>query len=369
MSAVSNSYVCVLPIGKPDPRQPRPEGKDTRRLAVQLPQKGNTCWYYGLKIIREQFGKAPHPSFSEERRLEQLASERRKGQTRLDLKYQDDLSVANQLAEDPHYMAKKINTLMGARKYLPQFQALQQSPSPQVREESSLLINLLTPFCRQNQWEDLHAYLREDYFIRRNENNSRFLEALKFSPSERYQADYPDKKPWGLLTVLEKAPYLDSLAFRASYEMCYHLCEAKWHPSQPISELISSLESHGPHYMKGMHGKSFYIDEPKPMKEKIQGRTVFYWPKGSERKELGKSHSIVVVGAKEGGTSGGLVYFIDPLDKSDPQHPELQKVYVISYDTLCKNLVNLRQEKWSSGHDGSVLYAEGVNYALFRSCP
>ncbi|MBS0653097.1 MAG: hypothetical protein JSR39_06150 [Verrucomicrobia bacterium] len=366
MASIPSSYYCFLPSGKPDPRKPRPEGKDTRPWVVQTPQKGNTCWYYGLKLIREQYGKDPHSCFSEGRRLEKIGSERRKLQTTLERSYQQSLAIANQLATDPNYAHRKINTLAGARTFLPTIEALQSHPTEEVRTEAANLVKVIAPFCKQDKFDDLHEFLKEDNFKKRNMFNTIFLNRLGLNPKRMYAAEYSGKS-WDAMTTVEKGPYLDSLAFRASYQVCYQLSESPWHPSQPISQLISSLETFGPHYVKGMYGKSFYQSEPLAMKDKIKGRTVWYWPTGADRKELGKSHSIVIVGAKEGGSSGGLVYFVDPLDGSDPSNPEQQKIYAMSYNRLRESIVNLKQQKTFLADDGSPVYFDEVNYALYKS--
>ena len=371
MAAISSSYYCFLPAGKPDPRLPRPEGEDTRPWVVQSPQKGNTCWYYGLKFIREHYGKDPHPVFAEKRDLEKVGSDRRKLQTLQDKSYQESLAIANQLATDPNYAHRKINTLEGAKAFLPRIHELQSSTSPEVRAEASKLFKVLSPFCSQEKFDDLHEFLKNDNFTKRNLFNTIFLNKLGLEPAVMYSEEHCEgyySKSWDEMTAIEKGPYLDSLAFRASYQICYQLPESPWHPSMPISGLISALETFGPHYMKGMFGKAFYKSQPLTMKDKVQDRTIWYWPPGAERVELGKSHSIVIVGARETeSSSGGLVYFIDPLDGSDPSTPEQQKIYAMSYKRLCESIVNLKQEIRISPEDGSIVFSKDVNYALCKS--
>lgn len=367
MSAVSNAVYCFLSPGKPDPREPRLEGTDSRRRVLQSPQKGKTCWYYGLKLIREQFGKDPHPNFFEERRLEKIASVRRKQKTELDGIYRVHLSYANQFATDPNYTSKKINTLMGARNYLTSISAARHNASETVRQEAHRVFEALEPFCKQSKFTDLHQFLREVNTIKCNLMNTKFLDELGFDPKLLYIKDYPDLKPWSEMTDSEKGPYLDSFAFQASYQICYKLSESPWHPSQPISSLISALESCGPHYVKGLFGKAFYKSAPLAMKDKVQGRTAWYWPTGAERIEDNKSHSVVIVGAREGGTSGGYVYFVDPLDGSDPSNPEQQRIYVMSYKRLCESIINLKHQILIRPSDGTQVLSNTVNYALYKS--
>lgn len=338
---------------------------------MQSPQKGNTCWYYGLKFIREQYGKDPHPCFDEQRHLEKIGSDRRKLQTIQDRSYQESLTIANQLATDPNYAHRKMNTLTGAKTFLPTIQALQSSTSSLIREEASKLLKVIGPFCNQDKFDDLHEFLRNDNFTKRNLFNTIFLNKLGLKAADMYSEELFEglrSKGWDEMTPIEKGPYLDSFAFRASYQICYQLPESPWHPSMPISSLISVLETFGPHYVKGMFGKAFYKSQPLTMKDKVQDRTIWYWPTRAERVEIGKSHSIVIVGARQTeSSSGGLVYFIDPSDGSDPSNPEQQKIYAMSYNRLCESIVNLKQEIRISRGNGSIVFSKDVNYALYKS--
>lgn len=264
-----------------------------------------------------------------------------------------------------------MNTWTGAKTFLPTIQALQSSTSSLIREEASKLLKVIGPFCNQDKFDDLHEFLRNDNFTKRNLFNTIFLNKLGLKAADMYSEELFEglrSKGWDEMTPIEKGPYLDSFAFRASYQICYQLPESPWHPSMPISSLISVLETFGPHYVKGMFGKAFYKSQPLIMKDKVQDRTICYWPTRAERVEIGKSHSIVIVGARQTeSSSGGLVYFIDPSDGSDPSNPEQQKIYAMSYNRLCESIVNLKQEIRISRGDGSIVFSKDVNYALYKS--
>ena len=219
MSVTPTSSYCFLRPGKPDNRQRRPEGDDTRQWIAQPPQKENTCWYYGLKMIREHFGKDPHPIFLEGRKLEKYASSRRKLQTTLEKEYAKKLALVEQLTNDPNYTNKQLTTLVGAKAYLPNIARLLTHPSPEVQHEAEFLHGILQPFCAQDKFEDLLLYLNDTNYTQRNKINCAFLKVLSIDPQELYAIDREqrkDRKPWDSLNAFEKASYLDSFAFRAS---------------------------------------------------------------------------------------------------------------------------------------------------------
>ena len=59
LERTATSILYKIPSGKPDPKQNCTNGKDNRDRVFQSAYKGNTCWYYTLKFIRQQIGKNP----------------------------------------------------------------------------------------------------------------------------------------------------------------------------------------------------------------------------------------------------------------------------------------------------------------------
>ena len=147
--------------------------------------------------------------------------------------------------------------------------------------------------------------------------------------------------------------------------MQYHLNRSAWHPSHPIERLIREISKHGPHAVNGHIGQEFYEDKPFKLTEKVEGRTVFGWKPTAQRKSnLPSFHVVVLVGAR---SEKGHVYFIDPLDGSDPKNIETQIIYVMSYERLKSVIANLTGMKWKT-KQGKVIFddpEEGENnYAL-----
>jgi len=319
-------------------------------------------------MIREQYGENPHWSFAKARALEKEASSRRKLQTLLDFKFRERTSSLKDLISNLKRHETELDTLQGARKFLPYLEWFSTDADPHIKKEAMHFKRIFESFCKQSSFDNLLDFLKDQKYAQRNRINLLFLNRLGINPVAFYNENVHQIEtltPWEKLSTIEKAFYLDSFAFRATYQKCYQLPESDWNPSKPISHLIAQIKERGPHYIKGMFGKSYYQDPPKPMKEKIQGRTLWYWPENADRIDLPESHSIVIVGAAEGESRGGLVYFVDPQDGSDPADPEKQKIYVMSYNRLRSSIVNLHHEQlFSDAH--TPIFSDKVGYALVR---
>lgn len=319
MSAVSSFILYIPPAGKPDPHQPRDPGEvDTRRKIPQSPQKGETCDYYALNLIRQRYGKRPDPSFAEQRRLEHIASAYRKEFTRVGASLK--VSLASQM--------------------------LQQRTQAEVSD----LVNSISA----------RAY------IEFGETALRFLQRFDVDPQPTYEAreHFPGRPSWRELDPCQRAYATQAIAFSVLYKNCYKLEESSWEPTQPVEALIQELAIHRMLLVKGAFGKDYYQSKPLPMKEKIHGRTLWYWPPNSPRSEsLVEIHSIVLIGARKIAPNKAHVYFIDPEDGSHPGNREQQRIYVTSYENLKLRIRNLFNEQLLN-QDGRPAFIPGFKYAL-----
>jgi len=76
-------------------------------------------------------------------------------------------------------------------------------------------------------------------------------------------------------------------------------------------------------------------------------------------------HVIIVVGAwakNEKTETKELVYYKNVSDETDPEHPEKERLYVMSYDRLKKNAVNL----WNEKNEIAQVDYSLVNYAVYN---
>jgi hypothetical protein len=310
-----------LPPGKPDPCQVRTAGEDLRQRVKQAAQKsGNTCWYSACNLIRERYGKNPDPAWKQERAAEYVVSTFRK-----QLTFSETLSSTREA----------------------QLEIIQQI------EPSSDIPSVL------------HLCLLNERANREVPMQMQLLKQLDIDPENRYQTDIFPRlhDPWEQMPILRKRAHLAHLILRVVAERCYHFKTSPWHPTQKIHDLLSALRCHGPLLVTGCFGKSFYKTPPMQMPERLFQRTIWCWPSSAERKENRISHNIVVVGAQTTESRGGCVFFVDPSDGSDPKQPDLQRIYAISYQRLCENIVNLYGEHRRSS-EGKVMHSADSSYAL-----
>ena len=88
----------------------------------------------------------------------------------------------------------------------------------------------------------------------------------------------------------------------------------------------------------GIFGRGCYSDEPY-IYDQVGHRDIFAWRKTAKRFTLAGGHAVVIVGAKKINKSE-FVYFIDPMDSSDPNDKSKQKIYMITYKNLRDNISN-----------------------------
>lgn len=112
-------------------------------------------------------------------------------------------------------------------------------------------------------------------------------------------------------------------------------------PSAPkIDDLIAFLKQNGPFTAAGHYGLACYVDKPEPYAglPSIGDRAVYAWKKGAMRVPIGKTlHVITVIGTKKYSSDTGLVFFLDPIDKSDPADRSLEKVYATSFTNFLES--------------------------------
>jgi len=135
---------------------------------------------------------------------------------------------------------------------------------------------------------------------------------------------------------------------------------SRWTSSQPIDKLQECLKLEGALIVGGLFGKSLYSGTPSIVKE-INKHPIYSW-KSSDRRseseqEKANRHAIVVIGVEKGGNKGGFVYFVDPIDGSDPQDPLQRKIYVISYENFITHIGQFLGTSYQYSEESSFAYA------------
>lgn len=358
-SKVENSFFCIPPPGKPDPTKPwDPSSKEERPRVIQKEQKGETCTYYALQILRNEkrIGKHPLDSQIEAREIEGKISSHRKDISKIDETLRAQRVFADQLTE----ALSGRCTREDAEQFLKK-QSARLDPAHRDRAKA-----YLESFCKQQIHNDFSTYANALYSQARNALEDLFFKAFNISDRE-IQQSIPKilQKSWQELNPSEKEWHRANMVFMTSNKL-YGCKPSPWHPEQPFETLIEQLKSHGPHVLTGKFGQMYYEEKPFRLEQTIEGRPVFGWKPTFKRKELSDHHMIVIVGAKTD-KEKKTIYFLDTLDSSDPKEITTQKIYVMSFDRLKLSIATLsgiqRQQP-----DGKIVFdkmEKGMNsYAL-----
>lgn len=335
------SVVALPALGKPNPQE-RFLGTgvfDRRSRVVQMPAKVQDDWSRVFDSIRYRVGKHESGRDLRKRSVERVCSQRRKAVTAHEKMLPDCLGK-NDLGLLEH-MFSKTGKDSGNHESAFLFVAT----DPRFKDA-------LQTFKGQDKYENLFQFLLGLKYEKTNAINGEFLKEGGVSPEDLFLADrerapglFEQKfgdKSWGTLSERDKGLLLDCYVRQCTARM-YGIETAAWTPRSEFDVLMRMIDEKGPLAVSGCFGKPYYFDEPKKIEGKLlEGRAVYGWSKGDLRVSTRIApHSILLVGA-EMGKKGGVVYFIDPLDESDPRYPEKQRVYCMSYRSLCSHCVDLR---------------------------
>lgn len=366
MAAVSNSFVFrPLPLGKPDPTEPRPEsGPDSRRRVIQHGAKGNVCWLAGFNLLRARW-KAPNTEGRVERLFEQSVSKMRKAIC----KYQDGLPdlvksfeysmmadllkgiTKSSVAENPHAI-----------------QLLDVVVEAHIGPAKVALNTLKESFMTQTKFTNLYDYAKfvslnggsgiyETFFAEIGVDPEKLHQQVIETRDEAYCKRYSGTK-WGDIDPQQKNLLLYQLAYnlvakRSGLQLSY------WEPTGRFTFLVEELEIRGPLVVGGFFGRAYYATKPKKLDRTVMGRPLYGWLKTDPKISLIVGHVIVVVGAEKV-NDREYVYYVDSEDASDPDHPEKQVLFCMSYQKLVDNILanNGFHHKQASCRVGYAFHAD-----------
>jgi len=359
----SRSTVCELRHGKFDYK--------TNEVVPQSRQKGNNCWFYALKILRNQEETAHPPSEAVKQvrhQFQVLASQRRKQQTKVYDEYTLAMDVVRQFKTDPLYTKFRLWTKEGAQTFLPRLSVLKSTADVQARTEAERTWKLLYPFTQQEHCDDLEAYVLRQHYLSRSTLHEVFLRRLKrdpFNPLNPFTGI--PKAQFETLDFKHKTKYLEMQAFQASFEELGYL-ESTWHPELPVDSLANAIETQGPLYVKGFFGQLVYEARPFRLERTLLGQPVYGWRPGDQRRAKTSVHSIVLIGVSKNIKSPekSIVYFVDPLDGSNPRDPSQQKIYAMSYQKLITDSASLTNVVYVTKEGRKEGDAYEVGYALYN---
>lgn len=316
-----------IPRGKKNPYQPRNLGIDCRENVYQSGQKGDTCVYYVHRLIAEQIGKYPCKELHEARKIEAICSWRRKEVTKFD---KDMTLIGKEL-----FQCSDINALFTIN-------------SPLSIDHQRKLYSIVCDFQKTCTHGNLNKFVGDFILQYRTSINLNFIKQLGINLDEALQEEYHPKYGY------ESPPTTEEIKqWKVSEQLCLtdifaNIVQAEklglkrsiWTTADKIESLIAELSENGPQSGYGFIGKITHKNDPYPI-GRIGDYDAFRWQLEAERvhHELERMkflHSFLIVGAEK---SKNEVFIIDPVDESPLDKP--RKLYLISYDELCKNSVDL----------------------------
>lgn len=336
MTPLQNSENCIiygLAAGKPNPCGLLPA------RVFQSAQKGPTCQYYAMNMIRNRIGKCEAYKSNPERAVEQVISARRKEITELRFKLDLEKTLAAQLCTSEDYRSLQAWTKKGALDFIHKLQGLISFYGP--NKDVEMLLQILTEFIRDVTSEHLMTFIQNKHNHIFMQRAVAFLSHFGKTPPELF-AEYLKEtghtsQSWDALSLATQRFFLENFCFKLTYK-AFQLKVSDWSPKDGIKSLVSTLAKNGPMYVKGMIGKHVFEQESKAIK-KFSDLTIHEWDSSAKTIESSIFHSVVVTGAED--EESGKIYFVDPADSSDPSSSVFKKTYSISYDLFLTNLGDL----------------------------
>jgi len=366
-----NFVFWELPLGKPDPNavcSPEILENDTRPRVLQAANKKHTCWYSSFKTIRPQFGKHPTPELSNKRKIEQRCSLWRKTITEhalsLPIIFEEMLMPEIEELWCSWNHKKVTQMLSDERSYYER-----AFSSKQVGKGGPSAFPYLEKFLKQTDCKNFHEYVGYMWLQPRFKINTNLLQSFNVDPENILEKYHKGNAQASINSSQLSFDKNDSLFLENFVKwfmsQLFELKESSWSPSEPINHLILELKNRGPLVVGGNFGTDSYSSDPFIMKENVAERSIYAWPPGTKHKDIRFGHTITIIGARKYGDKG-LVYYVDPMDPSDPNDITAQKIYAISYQSLKDNAITFLGRKEPSMKDTNSVFNK---YALAAPKP
>ncbi len=396
LADTTSTFIYSMPEGKPDVKNHplTSENAYSRPMVEQKPQKGHSCLFYALNMLRLRIGPNPSPEYQEARKIEKCVSDFRKNLMVLkDKRRESGSEEVNLIAFfstsiNAIHMLRGIDVDLTRAKLIPhrswvvstvqEYDRLAASSgvaeSSKERAFYAKAKALFEQFIQQDQYAALDDFIRHNYSHENIKLCLDFVNALTLDSKRAYDervrkdarenlalqlgsqvvvSDALVERDIGSILpyeeVQKRADRLNHLAYaEAAKAMGFQF--APWMPKQTIVDLQECLKKYGPLIVSGRFGGSYY-QAPPEQKTVVEGRPIFGWQPKDRRPEpnshyiFGGYHVVVIMGASinDKAKGGGIVYFVDPKDGSRPTQIDqlnTQKIYAISYDNLTTHAVN-----------------------------
>ncbi|MES2344857.1 MAG: hypothetical protein V4494_02825 [Chlamydiota bacterium] len=333
MSSVNLNYAfCAPEPGKPNPYEPKVPGQMRSRVVFKG-QKGPTCGFYAMQILRNEnkIGKYPSLAQEQESKIEKMLSCHRKEITAFDQKWKFTIDFAEGLSDNYSGKEKMI-----AKQFL-------INVAKKGNKDNSVDLNTLIQLENfiKSPYEKFSDVVQIAKFEERQLIYNSLLTqvGVTFENIDEYARNFFERD-WNELENNEKLVLLNNLVSKYAVEH-YQLKASQRHPSDSVIKLIEQIQLHGSHLVKGFFGKINYEEKPFELDQKVEGRPGFGWKIGAtQNKNMTSIHNIIIVGA-ESRNNQNRVYFIDPLDSIYPNDLSTQNIYAMSYKKLQSSICSL----------------------------
>lgn len=318
----SNDNYCFCPPPPGKPNFKNPQAKDRSRVILQ-PQKENFCSYYALRILSNEKIASNSSESDSFQKFKKESSDYRRTLVQIRERFLFNCHFAEGIA-------LKLDSQIVTRVMIEEFRESRINEINQVyRRQGQTAIEI---FCAQDQCDDFVQFVNDVYYQAVVDAQEKFLLNAGFSQEDVKQCTKT-------LDLKSSHLALDTIIFRLHYRN-FGARKSAWHPNQPIEKLIRQLKLYGPHYVQGYFGQAYYKTPPAELPLKIEGRTIFGWDVEAQKLDTEERHAIIIIGAQRV-REKTYVYFVDPLDSSDPTNVATQKIYAITYDELVNSIVSL----------------------------
>lgn len=371
----NQSFIYEMPLGKPDPNESCRVGEEKRNYVVQSAVKGQQIWYYIFNFLRRRIGKNPCEELKNAREIELIGSQHRKARTALLDSYPTVIQQLNNNEVTQSLMninreraVCMLDNWDTCSKYL---------ETPEVLEGGPSIHPFLREFLASNTHDNMYQFFLQNYLEKHSELDTKVLEYFGIDPKQMYNKEmtpengYLNKKPWKNLSLPERAGFLDYF-IRDAFAKAYGLQKASWTPKSTFDAFFEELHQKKAFFVAGAFGKGAHVDAPFPFKQKVRIEppfasepkekeiTMHGWKPGAQRHHHSFSgYGILIIGAKKTAKQS-YVYYIDAEDCRDPADPASQKIYVMTYDNLIKNVCDLhgRPQPYSPASVGYAYYGD-----------